>query len=172
MHWKHHNFLNYPNSYVRFIVYVYLSYSKILPVWLIKNNVNRNNFKKITSSIENTIKTKHVIYTGSNNYITKLTSNYLGGLLWYVVVKPVIMESAHMGSSPTVEDQASSGMMVGGLNGTGSSLSLHGGAFLSLASGFFLARSSKYFIRISCWFSQWAPLRGPPHASSWPRSRL
>ena len=65
-------------------------------------------------------------------------------------MKPVIVESEHVGASPTVEDQASSGMYVGGLNGIESSHSLHGGAFFSLAGGFFLARSSKYFIRISC----------------------
>ena len=62
-------------------------------------------------------------------------------------MKPVIVESEHVGASPTVEDQASSGMMVGGLNG-----SLRGGALPSLAGGFFLARSTKNFIRISYGF--------------------
>ena len=62
-------------------------------------------------------------------------------------MKPVIVESEHVGAPPTVEDQATSGMMVGGLNG-----SLRGGALPSLAGGFFLARSTKNFIRISYGF--------------------
>ena len=70
-------------------------------------------------------------------------------------MKPVIVELEHMGAYPTVEDQASSGMMVGGLNG-----SLRGGALPSLAGGFFFARSTKNFIRISCgFFSRSSPKR-------------
>ena len=87
----------------------------------------------------------------------------------------MIVESEHVGASPIVEDQASSGMKVGGLNGTGSSLSLRGGAslslcdgasislrdgaLLSLVGGFFFFRCSKYLIRVSCGFfsstSEW-----------------
>ena len=78
-------------------------------------------------------------------------------------MNPVIVVSEHVGASPTVDDQASSGMKVGGASLSfrgGASLSSRDGvllslrdvALLSLVGGFFFFRCSKYLIRVS-WVS-------------------
>ena len=75
-------------------------------------------------------------------------------------MKPVSVESEEVGISLSVEEQASSGMAVGGISGKGSTLSLGGASFLD--------KSTKNLIRMSCGFS----LRSAAKRSSLARDSL